>query len=447
MSSLSAGFSRVVINPDLGTPIAGYLIPRRVDGILDNLEANALALGMGDTKVLIISLDLCKIAARTMVLLRRAAAERTGLPLDHVFINVTHTHTGPYAVFDDPDPLVRGYVEKLRGWVAEAAEAALRDVRPCRVGWGVTDCNLSVSRRVRMKDGTLRTNPGVNNPDSICEVGEMDHRLHMLRFDREGSDTVVLVNYGLHPDSVGKNSVSADWPGFMRRTFETTIPGTKCLYLNGAEGDVGALPLRVTPGWFNDTFWDFDDVVRGYAHSRWYGRYVAGSMLQIYDKVNYFEPESLKAVERTIQVPANVPAPEDLPEAHRIYELHKAGRDEELGYKGMMVTTVVAEAERMVSLENGPEYFEMPMVGISLGSVAIVGIPGEPFTGIGVAIKDTPGWDTVLPVCNANGSEGYFPMQECYDEGGYEICRSPFKAGAAEYIIQEGKALLSELQQ
>lgn len=442
---LKAGFSRTVINPAMGVGIEGYFIVRKVDGILDNLEINGLALELGKEQVLLLSIDLCEIAQRSMILLRQDAAEAAGLPLDHVFISCTHTHTGPICIFDDPDPLIRDYFMQLRNWVKNAAAAALEDLHPARVGWGVTECDLSHSRRVRMKDGSIRTNPGINNPDNVHEVGEMDHRLSVLRFDREGADSIVLINYGMHPDSIGKNSVSADWPGFMRRTLEHTIPSIKRLFHNGAEGDVGATPVFAEPGWFNDTFWDFDDVVRGYKHSRWYGRYVAGCVMKIFDKVNYVEPDHLTAMVRTIRVPANVPTPEEIPEAHRIHELHTTDRDSELGYEGMMVTTVVAEAERMVRLEHGPETFDMQLSGIALGKIAIVGIPGEPFTGIGTALKDTESWDLILPVCLANGAEGYFPMQEHYAEGGYETRSSPFKAGAAEYIINEGKEMLKDL--
>ena len=51
----------------------------------------------------------------------------------------------------------------------------------------------------------------------------------------------------------------------------------------------------------------------------------------------------------------------------------------------------------------------------------------------------------ILPCCLTNGSEGYFPMQDSYDEGGYEARSSRFKAGVAEFIIKEGKELLGSL--
>lgn len=44
-----------------------------------------------------------------------------------------------------------------------------------------------------------------------------------------------------------------------------------------------------------------------------------------------------------------------------------------------------------------------------------------------------------------NGKQGYFPMREAYDEGGYETGSSNFRAGVAEQIIAEGKALRKEL--
>ena len=74
------------------------------------------------------------------------------------------------------------------------------------------------------------------------------------------------------------------------------------------------------------------------------------------------------------------------------------------------------------------------------------GIPGEPFTDIGVAIKDTEGFDMIMPCGLTNGYMGYFPMQSAFDEGGYEARSSSYKAGVAEGVIAGCKALLEELK-
>ena len=75
-----------------------------------------------------------------------------------------------------------------------------------------------------------------------------------------------------------------------------------------------------------------------------------------------------------------------------------------------------------------------------------VGFPGEPFTEIGVGIKETPGWDMILPCGLTNGYMGYFPTKSAFDEGGYEARTSRYKAGVAEILIEESKALLADLQ-
>jgi hypothetical protein len=193
-------------------------------------------------------------------------------------------------------------------------------------------------------------------------------------------------------------------------------------------------------------FMDFDDVARGYKHARYMGRVVAGGVLQAFDKVKYVDVDSIRFAQKFIDVPANLPDPSELPEAKRINDLHIAGRDAELPYSGMMLTTVVARAARMVRLEKGPDSFRMLLSAIAIGPVAMFGIPGEPFTGVGRALKEAEGFDLVLPTCNTNAKEGYFPMLECYEEGGYEAGSSNFKAGVAELIIDAGLSLLEDLR-
>ena len=51
------GYSSININPDLGIAINGYYIPRFAKGFLDDLTASALALSLGETKSLLISID------------------------------------------------------------------------------------------------------------------------------------------------------------------------------------------------------------------------------------------------------------------------------------------------------------------------------------------------------------------------------------------------------
>ena len=446
MNTLKAGFSRVDVTPMLGTGIRGYFVPRYAEGVLDPLEVNTLALACGDEKAVILSVDNCGIKQCVLEPLRRQISRATGIPVAGVYIHATHTHTGPFVEPDSEVALEKEYSGLLLRRMADSVQLALQDLQPARMGIAVGQApNIAFIRRFRMRDGSVRTNPGVNNPDILEPIGQVDERVNVLRFDRE-EDSLVLVNFGDHPDTVGGSKISADWPAFVRSTLEQAIPGVKCLFLNGAQGDVNHVNVAPKDGDLNDMFNDFDDVTRGYGHARHMGRVVAGGVLQVFDKVAYRDVNSLRCLEKTVRIPANLPAPEDLPEAHRINDLHEAGRDAELPYTGMMLTTVVAEAARMVRLEHGPQYFDMPMTGIAIGDVTMIGISGEPFTGIGRALKEAPGWALVLPTCNTGGNEGYFPMQDAYDEGGYEARASNFAPGVAELLIAEGTDLLSKLQ-
>jgi hypothetical protein len=81
-----------------------------------------------------------------------------------------------------------------------------------------------------MKDGSVRTNPGVNNPDILEPIGEIDESVNVIRFNR-ADDDIVLVNFATHPDTIGGNVISADWPGFVRTTLERALDNTKCKVL------------------------------------------------------------------------------------------------------------------------------------------------------------------------------------------------------------------------
>jgi hypothetical protein len=179
--------------------------------------------------------------------------------------------------------------------------------------------------------------------------------------------------------------------------------------------------------------------------ARFIGRALAGTILQLFDKVEYIDVDKVSMLHRIVEVKANKPKPEEMPLARKYKELHDAGRDDLIPYEAMELTTVVAEAGRMVRREHGPESFPLGLSAFAIGPVAMLGIPGEPFNGVGLGIKEAKGWEVVMPCCLTNGSEGYFPMQDSYDEGGYEARSSRYKAGTAELIIKEGKALLDTL--
>ena len=446
-AKLKVGFARVNVNPQMGIDITGYYKIRKAEGILDDLEANAVAFQCGDKTVLLIAIDHCGIPTVILNEYKQAISEKTGVPVDAIFMHSTHTHTGPSIRLlgnsEEADNMILEYRKFLGTRCVDVACFALADLKPAKMGYGIGQApNIAFIRRFRMKDGTIKTNPGVNNPDIVAPIGEVDESVNVVRFDRENADSVVLVNFADHPDTVGGNLISGDWPSFTRRIVENT----KCILINGHQGDVNHVNVHPKAGDFNDMFNDFDGCSRGYGHARHMGQVVAGAVLQVYDKVNYVDVDKINYAQEIVEIPANLPDPKDLPLAHKYVDLHKAGKDDEIPFKAMMLTTVVAEAQRMVRLENGPDHFNLLFSALSIGNIALFGAPGEPFNAIGKAVKKADGWDLILTSCLMNGAEGYYPMKDAYDEGGYEARSSNFKAGVAERIIEQGHKMLSELK-
>ena len=446
-NNLKVGYARVNITPPMGVNIAGYFIERIADGVLDELETCAVAVSDGKNTVLLMTIDHCGVLKVFLDEWRQKISEATGIPAEAIYIHSTHTHTGPVLLKDCKNPLNQQYEIFLKTRVVDVARFAVEDMKAAKMGIGTSEAkNVAFIRRYRMKDGTAKTNPGVNNPDIVAPIGITDESVHVVRFDREGKETVVLVNFANHPDVVGGNKISSDWPGMTRRFVEKAIENTKCIFFNGAQGDVNHVNVHPKAGDFNDMFNDFDGCSRGYGHARHIARVVTGAVMSVYDKVEYLENTEIKYHQKTVEIPSNKPTPEQLPLAHKYNDLHKAGRDDEIPYKAMMLTTVVAEAARMVRLENAPDTFPMLFSAISIGDVAMFGIPGEPFNGVGRGIKEAEGWKMVIPTCNTNAKEGYFPMMDSYEEGGYEARSSSFKAGVAEKIIEEGKSILASMR-
>lgn len=445
-NNLSVGFARVNATPMLGIRMRGYYRTRRAEAILDEIEICALALAAGDTKLVALTMDVCAFPTETADALRQHIAEVNGIPVEAVYLHTTHSHTAPFVEKDAEEVLEQEYYRIVYHKMADVAGFALADLKPARMGYAVGEApEVSFIRRYKMKDGTTQTNPGIGNPEIEGPIGVADHRVNVLRFNREDGSCVILGNYGNHPDTISGEKISADWPAFVRRQVEQAIPGSKCIFFNGAQGDVNH--WNVHPDFPDEELmYETTSIQRGHRFAQAVARAVTGTIIQQFDRTRYMPVDSIRYIQKDIKLPSNRPTPEEMPEAHRIHDLYTSGRGNELPYTGMMWTTIVADASRKVRLEHGPDYFEMKLTGVALGNVALLGIPGEPFSGIGIALKKAPGWDMIMPTCLTNGSTGYFPMQDAYDEGGYEARVSRFKAGVAEHIIAEGTALLAELR-
>ena len=452
MNKLKVGYASTLVNPPLNYPLHGYYLDRYGKGFIDDLEASALAINCDDKTAIIISVDNGGFQQNVIAKFLDAINKETGVDKDYIFISATHSHTAPTTFFpeffDVDKKFMDDYADFLSVRLTQISKEAIADLKSAKMGYAVGHApdRIAYIRRYRMKDGTTCTCPPINDPNIDGPIGELDQRVNVVRFARDNADDVVILNYGVHADTVNGDMYCSDWCGWTRKTVEKALDGTKCMCVMGAQGDVGSTNVHPIPGDMNDTEISFDNEMKSPGMARFVGRALAGVIIQVYDKVAFSDVDNILAIKDVLQAKMNIPKKEDMPLARKYKELYEQGKSDLIPYTGMELTTVVAEALRMCKMENDPEYRPLNLSGLKIGGVAFVSLPGEPFTDIGVQIKDTEGFDLILPCAITNGYEGYFPMQSAFDEGGYEARTSPYAPSIAKDIVSKAKEVLTKLK-
>lgn len=434
-AEFKAGFARVDITPANGTPLAGYYSRRASEGVLDPLYARCVAVSDGESRAIILSIDNLHLADPVFKAAREAVFRRTGVPVASVFIACTHTHTGPSS-YVPMSPAAKVDAAAIRAsnkitvdGCAEAAAKALADLAPSKIMIGRGEARgISFIRRYRMKDGSVRTNPGPNNPKIECALGEPDEQLQLVRFVREGKPEIAVVNFQTHPDVIGGKLVSADWPGLSCGYLEAAMGGSICaMFINGAQGDVNHIKTKIAPG---------EVVLKRYEMSKHMARVVAGAALATWGLCKEVESGKISAGEFQVEVEPNKGTPEELVKAEEIVALHKAGRSSEI--KGVSKIVGIAGAYRMLAMKNKPDKLNLPVSMVTIGkTLAFGGFPGEPFTWMGTELKARSPFTMTIPACCVNASQGYFPVKSAYtNKGGYENSTARYKAGTAEKLVE-----------
>src|SRR5262249_47863789 len=131
-------------------------------------------------------------------------------------------------------------IDKVAQAIARAASAAV-DEKNLTLHAG-SEPTVAHYRRYVMKGGSVRTNPGRGNPDIVRSAGQIDPRLHVLRF---AGCRVLAVPYGLHPDTVAGNRYSADYPHHLTDVLRHALGAEwKVLFLNACCGNINHVNVK-----------------------------------------------------------------------------------------------------------------------------------------------------------------------------------------------------------
>ena len=450
---LKVGFARVDITPNLGIGIEGYYEPRTSKGVLDPLLGTAVCFDDGEKRGFVISLDIIGIRQECSEVIRKEIADAVGTTPDGIFMACTHTHVGPLiegmtnhcdfgrdgkAVIEASD-----YAVWLKSRIVDLCRMAVDDLAPAKLYATHGEVkDVAFIRRYRMKDGSIRTNPGWQNPDIVEPIGKPDENASLLIIKREGKKEIGIVNFQVHPDLVGHEKFTADYPKFVRDTYELNVPNSLCMYLNGTQGDTNHIDVRLNP--------ETDPCVKGYPRAKYMGKKIAMAVLSNYDLAVEINGDKVDYAQKLVEVKHNKGTAEELPAAlelaKRYRELGSEGALPNASREGMSRTQQLAKAVRIELLKDLPDYRDLRVSALRVGDVLFGGYPGEPFTEMGVRFKESSDFALTMAGCIVNGYEGYYPVASAFDEGAYEALSSRFVKGTAEKLIDALVALGKELK-
>ena len=435
---LYAGFHCMKIEPPMGIHVPGYYEKRWSDGFTTDLHIRATAFACGGEKAIVFSCEAIGINANAFNEIKVKIAKRCQMSENAIYINCIHSHTAyritNYGTEDIDDNDI--FLMRLQQQFADCAQFAFEDLKPCTLKAAAGEAkNVGFIRRYRMADGTCKTNPGIGNPDIVEFVGEQDNSVQLVRIVREGAKEILFVNFGTHADVIGGTKYNADWPGYLVGNLNGAFGNeVETMVLLGAEGDsnhINAFLPKGTPR-------------KGVEVSKRMARIIAGEVLKIYDGAKDVPSGKLAFYTKDVQVGKNAYDPADVPiaEEMRAIYLEKGNKAPELqNYK-----LNVPEALRILANLKRPEFFNLRIHALQIGNIAFVGYPGEPFTAIGMAVKDHSKMDMTIVTACTNGGEGYYPDAAAFAEAGYERSASPFASNCAEILINAGNELTDGME-
>jgi len=439
MSRLQVGFARLDITPPLGVQVEGYFFERRAKGVRDPLYVNAVAIRDGEKTAVVMSCDLIALGSSCVKEWMPQIAAAAGVEEQAVFIACTHTHTGP-AVLGTAGHW--GSDAQYDVWLLRRlCDVAVMAVKDCRNVEQMLsyegDCkNTTFVRRFKMRGGYYQTWGERSDPNMLDWASKADESLRFVRIIRTNAEEIILVNFQGHPDCVSGDLISADYPGFLVRKVEAECPGTKCVFFDGAEGNLV----------MED--WRYESVpAKKYVAARVAGQKLAEFVLAHLEEATALDDAKLSFAQKWVSCKTKFD-PARVPEAKRIIDIHENGDEEKEIGPDWVATPMITEAYKIVQLDAQQlAYIDLRLSAVSFGGLALLGITGEPFCELGKYIRDNAPYPVTFVCSETNGSGDYFPTAEAYDQGGYEPGGTAFPKGTGEKLAEEAVELLKEISQ
>jgi neutral ceramidase len=412
--ALRVAYEEADITPPVGGSMPGYFSDRKATGVLDPLWSKVVYLAHAKESVALVACDLIGMSAEIVARIRKAVAARCKAPPRHVWVHCTHTHTGgllPRTFTSDADQIYPGFyagradekwvqelIDRTAAAVARAAgRAALEKRLTLHQG---RETSIAFCRRYVMKDGSVRTNPGRNNPQVVRPAGAIDPRVHVLNFTAQ---RILIVLYGLHPDTVSGNHYSADFPHHLTQVLRHALgEAWRVLFLNTCCGNVNHINIH-------------DAKQRsGPRETRRIGETLALAVLAALKKGEHIEDPRLAAQTREVTCRLRRPRAEDVKQAEQLLRHYQQTGANPFGFNELYAPAALV-LDRTQDRQHRAE-----IAALRLGSFGLATMPGEIFVELGEEVEKASPFRPTRTIGLSNGAMGYVPTRRAYAEGGYE---------------------------
>jgi len=409
-AGLLAGVARADITPPAGVEMWGY--SNRADkaqGKLDPLYARVLLLDDGRTAVAIVTLDLGRTFGRAQMDSVRERVRRSSRVSDVMFI-ASHTHSGPVIDDEYEGGRVPEWEQRALDAIAQAIDRARASAAEARIGVGTGQAIIGHNRRFVQSDGNVKM---LWRNSTGQPAGPIDPTVGVIRVDdRQGNPLAILVNYACHPVVFGPDNLkySADYPGAMARLVEESWGGKPvCFFLQGAPGDINPM-MDKTPLEENAV-----------EEMRRVGEQLGREVVRVSRTIQTESPAS----------PEIALLSEELSFKNR-WDLEKLkaqlvaayGPNLAARYQRSLTATIIAPVTTLVINRQ----------------IALVGLPGEPFVGLQLSLKQRSPLPATFLCGYTNGYFAYFPTIRDAASGGYGASSTTTRVevGAGERMVDRG---------
>ncbi|MCK9412538.1 MAG: hypothetical protein M0Q53_09575 [Prolixibacteraceae bacterium] len=261
--NLYIGTASADITPKLPVALMGQFELRIADKAETPLVANVLALESrsGNNSLdaaIIVSCDLIGIPPRFLTGVRDEVHKQVPeLDVSKIFLNATHTHTGP--VMDDDTtfsfryPIPKKGVSQVEEFnilfvqrVTAAVVKAWKSRREGSMSWGLSHAAIAYNRRAVFADGSARMLAPTGVPEFRNIEGIEDHDVNILFFwDKQGKLIATTIDVPCPSQEVGQTStINADYWHPVREKLKQRFGSDFCvLGWCGAAGDQGPTPM------------------------------------------------------------------------------------------------------------------------------------------------------------------------------------------------------------